>query len=237
MRERRNGNSQNERSDSRGGNRALTGPRRNNPRNTSRNNESSRGRNQRPRHRENQSTYDSGNQRERITVESGEMVFIDQFMLANPEFTKEINRVIDGTPEEKNAVIKNFGGHLVELKPGIYRIDRNPFSMTIFVHLDTIPFKRDSYSVEDAQSIGDVYIDTRCVAMIDRELLDDLGLLEKYQHLWFGDQTKACRDLLRDNGGAVRYGFSKSKDNLSIKHFDKDNVICLIPCGETDAIE
>jgi hypothetical protein len=187
--------------------------------------------------RDNVNSFDSGNQRERITVESGQMVLIDQFMLANPEFTKEINRVIDGSQEEKNAVIKEFGGYLIELKPGVYRIDRNPYNMTIFVHLDTIPFKRDDYKIDEAESIGNVYIDTRCVAMIDRELLDDLGLLEKYQQLWFEEQTKACRDLLRDNGCAVRYGFSKSNDDLSIKLFNNTNVICLVPSGEVDAIE
>ena len=70
-------------------------------------------------------------------------------------------------------------------------------------------------------------IDTRCVAMVDRELLDDGNLLQKYQQLWFGGQDKACRDLLRDNGGAVRYGFHRQGDDLGIYSVEDEDVICL----------
>jgi hypothetical protein len=65
--------------------------------------------------------------------------------------------------------------------------------------------------------------------MIDRELLDDTSLLEKYQHLWFGGKDKACRDLLRDNGGAVRYGFSRYSDDLSVRLDRRDNLLVLAP--------
>ena len=63
--------------------------------------------------------------------------------------------------------------------------------------------------------------------MIDRELLDDIALLEKYQQLWFGGQDKACRDLLRDNGGAVRYGFHRQGDELGIYSVAGEDIICL----------
>ena len=40
---------------------------------------------------------------------------------------------------------------------------------------------------------------------------------------------KACRDLLRDNGGAVRYGFQREGDELGIYTIPDENVICLWP--------
>jgi hypothetical protein len=65
--------------------------------------------------------------------------------------------------------------------------------------------------------------------MVDRELLDDSGLLDKYQQLWFSGQDKACRDLLRDNGGAVRYGFSRNSDELGVYFIPDEDVVCLWP--------
>jgi hypothetical protein len=65
--------------------------------------------------------------------------------------------------------------------------------------------------------------------MVDRELLDDSSLLQKYQELWFAGEDKACRDLLRDNGGAVRYGFQREGDELGIYSIPGENVICLWP--------
>lgn len=65
--------------------------------------------------------------------------------------------------------------------------------------------------------------------MVDRELLDDSELLDKYQHLWFSGQDKACRDLLRDNGGAVRYGFQRFGDELGIYVLPDADVVCLWP--------
>ena len=63
--------------------------------------------------------------------------------------------------------------------------------------------------------------------MIDRELLDDTGLLEKYQQLWNSGQEKACRDLLRDNGGAVRYGFQRFGDVLNVCSLDGQDSVYL----------
>ncbi len=172
---------------------------------------------------------ESGNKRERIAVESGALVLIDQFMLANPQFIERVVAIINEGPEAKDLVIKDYGGSVVQLQPGTYRIDRDPFAYSIVVHPEGDSPDPKSMSKDTAEARGHVYVDTRCVAMIDRELLDDTSLLEKYQQLWFSGQDKACRDLIRDNGGAVRYGFNRYGDELGIYKIPEHDVVCLWP--------
>lgn len=170
---------------------------------------------------------ESGNLRERIAVESGHLVMIDQFMLANQQFISAIQEVIDEDPSKKDEIVKRFGGSVIDLDPGTYRIARDPFKFTIVVHPEDAEFDQESLDKESSSSEGKVYVDTRCLAMIDRELLDDSELLVKYQELWFAGQDKACRDLLRDNGGAVRYGFNRHGDELGVHKVD--DCVCLWP--------
>lgn len=171
--------------------------------------------------------FDTGNQRERIAVESGSLVMIDQFMLANPEFVEAYAEIVDEPLAKKVSLIQRFGGLVVDVAPGTYRIDRDPYRYSIVIHPEHI--QGADASIEDGEAAGTLYINTRCLAMIDRELLDDTSLLEKYQHLWFGGKDKACRDLLRDNGGAVRYGFSRYSDDLSVRLDRRDNLLVLAP--------
>ena len=172
---------------------------------------------------------DSGNKRERIAVESGHLVFIDQFMLANPQFIDRLLTVIDASAEEKDKLIQDYGGCVVDVEPGTYRIERDPFAFSIVVHPEGFRAEGESLPELATMSRGHVFVDTRCLAMVDRELLDDSSLLQKYQELWFAGEDKACRDLLRDNGGAVRYGFQREGDELGIYSIPGENVICLWP--------
>jgi len=171
----------------------------------------------------------SGNKRERIAVESGQLVFIDQFMLANPQFLEAVEKGADSAPETRDELIREYGGCVVKLTPGMYRIERDPFEASIIVHPEGIRVERSELSRDSTESQGRVYVDTRCLAMIDRELLDDSDLLHRYQDLWFKGEEKACRDLLRDNGGAVRYGFQRYGDELGIYVRTDDGVVCLWP--------
>ena len=173
---------------------------------------------------------EGGNQRERISVESGYLVLIDQFMLANPQFVERLEQLVDEGPEKKDELIKTYGGTVVELEPGTYRIERDPFQYLIIVHPegDSIASPTEMTSKATNRQ-GEVFVDTRCLAMIDRELLDDADLLDKYQQLWFSGQDKACRDLLRDNGGAVRYGFQRFGDELGVYAVPDEDIVCLWP--------
>jgi hypothetical protein len=173
--------------------------------------------------------YDSGNQRERIAIESGNLVIIDQFMLANRQFVEKFMQIIDEGSAPKDDLIRHYGGTIVNLDPGTYKIDRDPFKFSIIIHPEGMDIEAGSIEENSLESIGPVFVDTRCIAMIDRELLDDGSILEKYQQLWFSGQDKACRDLLRDNGGAVRYGFSRNSDDLTLYKVPSENIVCLWP--------
>lgn len=170
---------------------------------------------------------ESGNQRERIAVESGHLVLIDQFMLANPQFISKLLEIIDDEPTKKDELVNFYGGLVVNLTPGTYRIERDPFAQSIIIHPEEIQVETDGIAERASDEAGHVFIDTRCLAMVDRELLDDSSLLEKYQQLWFSGQDKACRDLLRDNGGAVRYGFHRNGDELGVYVVPSEDVVCL----------
>ena len=156
-------------------------------------------------------------------------MLIDQFMLANPQLTQKLLRVMDEGAEAKDEVIKQYGGTVVELDPGTYRIERDPYAYTIVIHRSTSAPDSGSLIQRATENQGHVLVDTRCLAMIDRELLDDSVLLEKYQQLWFGGQEKACRDLIRDNGGAVRYGFRRYGDELGVYSVPDEDIVCLWP--------
>jgi hypothetical protein len=173
---------------------------------------------------------EGGNKRERIAVESGYLVLIDQFMLANPQFMERIAAVVDEDPDAKDAIVADFGGTVIDVEPGTYRIERDPFQYIVVIHPeDAEGINPKELRVNATQSRGDVFVDTRCLAMIDRELLDDNDLLQKYQQLWFSGQDKACRDLLRDNGGAVRYGFQRYGDELQVYSVPGQDIVCLWP--------
>lgn len=177
----------------------------------------------------NSGTAERGNQRERIQVESGSLVLIDQFMLANSQVLARLNDLLDEEPEAKDALVKEYGGAVVSLPPDTYRIERDPFASTIVIHPEGEKVEVKSLKEELEEDLGRVFIDTRCLAMIDRELLDDISLLEKYRELWVSGKDKACRDLLRDNGGAVRYGFQRFGDELSVHADPELNLIALWP--------
>jgi hypothetical protein len=172
---------------------------------------------------------ESGNQRERIAIESGDLVLIDQFMLANPQFIDRFAGIVDEDAEVKNQVIRDYGGKVITVSRGTYRIERDPFAYTIVVHPEGDSPDAAELVADASEELGEVNIDTRCLAMLDRELLDDTSLLERYQQLWFTGQDKACRDLLRDNGGAVRYGFKRDGDELAVFQIPGEDVICLWP--------
>lgn len=156
-------------------------------------------------------------------------MLIDQFMLANPQFIEKMATVVDEDTTVKNEVIREYGGKVIAVTRGTYRIERDPFAYTIVVHPEGDSLEAPDMVKDATETLGEVNIDTRCLAMLDRELLDDNSLLERYQQLWFDGQDKACRDLLRDNGGAVRYGFRRDGDELVVFQVPGADIICLWP--------
>ncbi len=150
-------------------------------------------------------------------------------MLANQQFIEKMAAIVDEDTTVKNQLIREYGGKVISVARGTYRIERDPFAYTIVVHPEGDAPQAADVVKDATQELGEVNIDTRCLAMLDRELLDDSSLLERYQQLWFSGQDKACRDLLRDNGGAVRYGFRRDGDELGVYQIPGEDVIALWP--------
>jgi hypothetical protein len=150
-------------------------------------------------------------------------------MFANPQFLQRLAELPDDDPARKDNLIRDYGGTVIEVEPGTYRIERDPYAFLIVVHPEGQTPDSKGLSDRAASTGSHVHIDTRCLAMVDRELLDDGALLDKYQQLWFSGQDKACRDLLRDNGGAVRYGFGRFGDELGVYMVEDEGIVCLWP--------
>lgn len=156
------------------------------------------------------SQYLSG-RKERVSLESGRLVLLDQFMLANSRFYESIKKCVDNDEEIDDEIIYRYGGIILDVPNGIYRLERDPIREFICV------FPEESKkNIEDEEKVGKVYLNTRCLALFDKEILDDLALLKRYREIWIQGDDKGCRDLLRDNGGAVRYGFSKISDDFIV---------------------
>lgn len=68
----------------------------------------------------------------------------------------------------------------------------------------------------DASELGRIFIETRCLVFIDAHHLRDPDLIHRYKELRDLRDDKAARDLLREYGAAVRYGFNRRGDNLGI---------------------
>ncbi|MGI6680475.1 MAG: hypothetical protein ACOX3T_03160 [Bdellovibrionota bacterium] len=179
---------------------------------------------------------DAGNKRERIAVESGALVLIDQFMLANPQFIQKMLDNIDEDVVVKDKIVRDYGGEVIDIAPDTYGIQRDPYALSIIIHPSNIKVDKNALSKEE-NAIGNVFVDTRCIAMVDRELLDDNSLLKKYQELWEKGEDKACRDLLRDNGGAVRYGFCRYGDEFNVYVNEENNIVSLLPGAKENANE
>lgn len=69
-----------------------------------------------------------------------------------------------------------MGERVVEVHPDRYRIERDPFAFSIVIHPEGHMPVMEDLKREKAEEMGRVLVDTRCLAMIDREFLDDASL-------------------------------------------------------------
>ena len=165
---------------------------------------------------------------ERLDIQSKRTVVIDQFMLANDQFHQALK---DG---ELKDVVKCFGGCLVDFGPGEFVVARDPYRMIILTYLESD--KSAESDIEEVEQnketfscLGRVFIDTRCVVLIDAEKLLDQSLIGKFKELRKLQKEKEARDFLRKNGAAVRYGFSKFGDELGVFVSNSKSALALWP--------
>jgi len=153
-----------------------------------------------------------GNERERLEVSSGQVVIADQFIFANP--------LLRGlSPADLVGKLREFGAVTVSLPQGSYAILRNPYEQKILVAPQSEELQDDFILNPDEMTLkGKVHVDTRCLIIFDAALLQDSEFLARFRELWAsgGNGQKEARDLIREKGGAVRYGFSRQFEDLSV---------------------
>lgn len=170
-----------------------------------------------------------GNENERVTVTSGRVVALDQYMLANQQFAGLL------AEESVDTAVARYGGCIFKLSPQEYSVYRNARTTALVLY----PRKRDRQAFIEIEDIletrdsrdkfGHVFVDTRCIAFFDADLLDDKDLLGSLQNEWRANRTKEARDVLRERGAAVRYGFDQQSDRLAVYSTPLTDVVALWP--------
>ncbi len=176
---------------------------------------------------------------EKLVISSGQLVVIDQFMLANKQFLAPLEKLrAQGSFPEKalpelSELVKKFGGVLIELAPNTYDLLRNPHEAFMIVVaekltepkklalLDKVLSLRET-PAEVPPALGAVFVDTRCLVFIDATLLGDHKLLNDFLNLRRCGEDKQGRDLLRSRGASVRYGFNRRGDELGVFKVEND---------------
>ena len=170
-----------------------------------------------------------GNGLERLKILSGLVIIIDQFMLGNDQFFTKLKGLcgdlsdVSSRREQIAEAVQAFGGCLLEAPCGDYAVLRDPEKAVMLLYPTTIQGEAAPTaptiggalaSKREAVNQGGVFVDTRCLVFVDASILTDKEFLANYQGLRKAGHDKKARDLIREWGGAVRYGFQKYGDEL-----------------------
>jgi len=160
----------------------------------------------------NSPSISSGNQNERLEIVAGRAVVIDHYMPACPSF----RRTLEESGMEK--ALSEFGGVSASLPNGTYSVLRNPYEKQMLVTPVGSNLEDFKLAPEKFQSLGKVFVDTRCLLILDESVLSDKNMLDSYREFWIDgtEGQKKARDLIRTKGGAVRYGFSRGSDEINV---------------------
>jgi len=174
---------------------------------------------------------------ESLKVHSGQILIIDQFMFANGQFDAAL--AVEGADNPPyslgilQSVAKNYGGSIIELEKGNYIVERFLSDSVITISpegsKEGSAIDKLSKNKDDFEIVGSVLIDTRCVALIDAEVACSKDNLDDYRKKRDKGGDKAGRDLIRNLGGAVRYGFNRLGDEFGIFFNSKENILALWP--------
>ncbi len=184
----------------------------------------------------------SGNEGERLDVASGSLLIIDQFMLANRQFLIRLDQSSQtnhsGLSEKIERAVVDYGGCIVHLENGTYRLFRDPYQALIVLYpahssvASAAPDEDFGWVFErraEFVPIGRVWVDTRCMVFVDSHQLQNQTLLSEYSALRQSRRDKPARDLLRASGAAVRYGFNRYGDELGVFRLGNEGIIALWP--------
>jgi hypothetical protein len=172
---------------------------------------------------------------ERVEIVSGLMLVIDQYMIGNPDFLRALpeefkpdsDEFYDALCEEAEV----YGGFALQVSPGSYSVYRNTYEKTlvVFPEFDAgkITSDRISEIAEKGEVLGSVILDTRCIAILDAALCFRENIIEAYRKLRTENDDKAARDMIRENGASVRYGFSRRSEEIE-GYFEENGDIVVL---------
>lgn len=182
---------------------------------------------------------------ERLEVTSGRVLVIDQFMLANQQFTSLVDG-IDASDDSSLDTLKDaalrYGGCVLNMAKGSYLVLRDPeLSVIALVNDDKAEEKTEETDEEsfdfagileakgNLSALGQVFVDTRCLLIVDAKVVADADAVGKYREFRESGKDKKARDFIRSIGGAVRYGFNRQGDELGVFNVAAKNLIALWP--------
>lgn len=162
---------------------------------------------------------DKPKSQEKLIVSTGSVLCIDQFMLANKQC---LNALESG--DDLAEVVSRYGGVVFSFPNGEYQVFRDSKLQVVAIAQEaTVPCNDEDGLGAVIESFGPsahsestVRIDTRCLVISDSSIFSDSKLLTKFGELRRDDKEKEARDLLREHGAAVRYGFNKWGDELAL---------------------
>lgn len=174
-----------------------------------------------------------GNGRERLDISSGQVLVIDQFMLGNEQFLSRVRgKNLQDAANEVRAAVQMYGGCVVDLDSGEYEVFRDPEQAVMAIQ----PVAEEPLSLEDllehkgtVSAADRVFVDTRCVVFVDAGILQDEQRLSTYKSFREQGDEKSARDFIRQNGGAVRYGFNRFGDELGVFRVPNTQVVAFWP--------
>ena len=199
------------------------------------------------------------NQERAFKVESGVVAIIDQYMLGNDQLLQmlrgiDFSTLDNGGKEQLQAALKKFGGCVVSVPVGELALVREPYEAYMILlpvpssgpsdeenfgnRIDPVSHTQETVDLildarPTAEANDKVYIDTRCVVFVDAAQLGDRKLLSQYRALRKRAMDKKARDLLREHGALVRYGFNTLGDELDVVHFPQSKAYGLWPSQGT----
>jgi hypothetical protein len=172
---------------------------------------------------------------ERVEIVSGVMLVIDQFMVGNPDFLRALPEEFKPESDDFFDALcdeaETYGGFALKLSPGSYTVYRNTYEKTIVVFpefdADKVTEDKIEDTAENGEVLGSVILDTRCLAILDAAICFRENIIEAYRKLRIEDDDKAARDMIRENGASVRYGFSRRSEEIEGYFDDKNDIVVL----------
>ncbi len=187
--------------------------------------------------------------KERLPIESGTLLIIDQFMLGNSQFVEAAKESCPDLnkpdAESLGKATAEFGGFAISLEEGGYSVHRDPKRRIMAVcPEDSAPpeapprpprgveveeeedeqramfFENIIQQRPESGSGSKVSVDTRCLAFVDAGILGKSDVLDQFRSMRLRGKEKDARDFLREHGATVRYGFERDSEVLTVAAVD-----------------